>query len=34
VKYRPIELYHQFLLGRIQRRNQPPTKQRRHRMTV
>src|SRR6516162_6575677 len=24
VKYRPIEQYHQFLLGRMQVRNQPP----------
>ena len=26
VKYRPIEQYHQFLLGRMQVRNQPPPK--------
>jgi hypothetical protein len=28
VKYRPIERYHQFILGRIQVRNQPTTKRR------
>jgi hypothetical protein len=26
VKYRPIERYHRFMLGRIQVRNQPPTR--------
>ena len=31
VKYRPIEQYHQFLLGRMQVRNQPPAKRRGHR---
>jgi len=31
VKYRPIEQYHQFLLGQMQVRNRPPTKRRRHR---
>ena len=31
VKYRPIEQYHQFLLGRMQVRNQPPAKLRGHR---
>jgi hypothetical protein len=31
VKYRPIEQYHQFLLGQVQVRNQPPTKRRGHR---
>jgi hypothetical protein len=29
VKYRPIERYHQFMLGRIEVRNQPPAKRRR-----
>ena len=31
VKYRPVEEYHKFLLGRIQRRNRPPPKRRGHR---
>ena len=30
VKYRPIEQYHRFLLGRMQVRNQPPAKRRGH----
>jgi hypothetical protein len=29
VKYRPIRRYHQFLLGLIQSRNQPPLRRRR-----
>jgi hypothetical protein len=31
VKYRPIERYHQFLLGQMQVRNQPPKTRRGHR---
>ena len=31
VKYRPVVEYHEFMLGLIQRRNQPPPKRRGHR---
>ena len=34
VKYRPIKRYHEYLLGRIQVRNQPPKKRRRGRQNV
>lgn len=31
VKYRPVERYHQYMLGRIQVRNQTPLRRRGHR---